>query len=270
MQLISRVRALSRNRTRPSPGTDRVPQAAQEAREASPAGGRSVPWVPVVVAATATAVFIALTVAVTTNPSLAFDASAFKVADDLRAPWLDTAAKVVTKLGLIAVVGSAVLLTAWLLIRHRYRIRAAALAAGAALAWVSVWITKTLVDRPRPPRPLVHTSGQSYPSAHAANSVGWLAIAIALTLVIPNRVARIAAVTVGALLALLVGLTRIYLRAHYASDVLAGEALAVAMYALAAIAAVTWQACREPATNDPGAANRWAADTEPPLDPPAR
>jgi membrane-associated phospholipid phosphatase len=35
----------------------------------------------------------------------------------------------------------------------------------------------------------------------------------------------------------LVGLSRIYLCTHYASDVLAGESLAVAMYALAAIAA---------------------------------
>ncbi|HEY6396789.1 MAG TPA: phosphatase PAP2 family protein, partial [Solirubrobacteraceae bacterium] len=173
------------------------------------------------------------------------DASAFEIADDLRAPWLDTAAKVVTKLGLIAIVGSAVLVAAWLLLRHRHRIRAAALVAGAALAWVGVWITKTPVDRPRPPEPLVHTSGQSYPSAHAANSVGWLALAIALTVVIPNRGARIGAVTAGALLAVLVGLSRIYLRAHYASDVLAGEALAVAMYALAAIGAVVWQAHRE-------------------------
>ena len=209
--------------------------------------GRPVPWVLVLVAVVATAVFVALTVAVTTNPSLAFDASAFETADDLRAPWLDTAAKVVTKLGLIAVVGSAVVIAALFLIRRQHGIRAAALVVGAALAWVSVWITKTLVDRPRPPDPLVHTSGQSYPSAHAANSVGWLAIAIAVTVVIPSRVARIAAVTAGALVAVLVGLSRIYLRAHYASDVLAGEALAVAMYALAAIGATVWQARSEPA-----------------------
>jgi membrane-associated phospholipid phosphatase len=42
-----------------------------------------------------------------------------------------------------------------------------------------------------------------------------------------------------------VGLSRIYLRAHYASDVLAGESLAVTMYALAAIAALTRQAHRD-------------------------
>src|SRR5689334_10884331 len=187
-------------------------------------------WLLVVVAVTVIA-FAILTVAVTTNPSLAFDSRAFEIADDLRAPWLDQCARVVTKLGLIAIVGPAVLLTAWLLIRRQHRIRAAGLVVGAALAWVAVWITKAAVNRPRPPDPIVHTAGQSYPSAHAANSVGWLALGIGFTVVIPNRGSRVAAVAAGGALAGLVGLSRIYLRAHYASDVLAGEALAVSMYA---------------------------------------
>jgi len=93
----------------------------------------------------------------------------------------------------------------------------------------------------------VHTSGQSYPSGHAANSVGYLALAIALTVAIPSRIGRVAAVAAGALLTVLVGLSRIYLRAHYASDVLAGEALAVAMYALAAIGTIAWQSRRDSA-----------------------
>jgi undecaprenyl-diphosphatase len=63
--------------------------------------------------------------------------------------------------------------------------------------------------------------------------------------VIPTRGARIAAVTAGALLAVLVGLSQIYLRAHYASDVLAGEALAVAMCAVATLGAFAWQARRD-------------------------
>jgi membrane-associated phospholipid phosphatase len=59
--------------------------------------------------------------------------------------------------------------------------------------------------------------------------------------VIPSRTGRIAAVAAGALIAALVGLSRIYLRAHYASDVLAGEALAIAMYALVAMGTLVWQ-----------------------------
>jgi undecaprenyl-diphosphatase len=196
---------------------------------------RAVPWPLVAVAVAALAVFAALTAIVTSNPSLAFDARAFELADDLRAPWLDTAARLITKLGLIAVVGTALVVGAAFLFIRGYRPRAAALVIGGAIAWLAVWIVKYVVDRPRPPRPLVHTSGQSYPSAHAANSVGWLALAIAMSVVIPTRGGRIGAIAAGALITVLVGLSRIYLRAHYASDVLAGEALAVAMYALAAI-----------------------------------
>ena len=201
----------------------------------------SVPRLLVVVDLAAIGLFVALTIAVTGSSSLALDSSAFEIADDLRAPWLNDAAKIITTLGVIAIVGSAVVVGAAVLIRHRNRLRAAALVAGAALAWLTVWIVKSLVDRPRPPDPLVHTSGQSYPSAHAANSIGWLALGIALSVVIPTRGGRIAAVTAGAVVAVLVGLSRIYLRAHYASDVLGGEALAVSMYGLSTIGAVAWR-----------------------------
>ena len=201
-----------------------------------------VPCLLVVVAVTAIGVFVALTIAVTGSSSLALDSRAFAIADDVRAPWLDSAARVITTLGLIAIVGPAVLVGAALMLKHRAR--AGAVVVGAALVWIGVRIAKSVVDRPRPPHPLVHTSGQSYPSAHAANSIAWLALAIALTVVIPTRAGRIATITAGALLAVLVGLSRIYLRAHYASDVLAGEALAVATYALAAVGAVAWQARR--------------------------
>jgi membrane-associated phospholipid phosphatase len=195
----------------------------------------------VVLAVITTGVFVALTIAVTVSSSLAFDSRAFEIADNVRAPWLDTVARVVTKPGLIVIVGPAVLLSAAVLIKRHARARAIALIVGAGLAWISVTIVKSVVDRPRPSHPLVHTTGQSYPSAHASNSVGWLALAIALTVVIPTRAGRIAAITAGALLAVVVGLSRIYLRAHYASDVLAGEALAVAMYAVAALGAAAWQ-----------------------------
>jgi membrane-associated phospholipid phosphatase len=206
---------------------------------------RAVPWLLVAIAVASLALFVALTIAVTRGAPLGLDAQAFKAAADLRSPWLDTAAKLVTKLGLIPIVGLGVGLAAVLLLRRRIALPAVALVAGAALAWLTVWIIKAVVDRHRPPGPLVHTGGQSFPSAHAANSVGWLSIAIVLGVLISTRGGRMAAIAAGALLTVLVGLSRIYLRAHYASDVLAGEALAVAMYTLAVIAVLLWQAPRD-------------------------
>jgi membrane-associated phospholipid phosphatase len=199
-----------------------------------------------VVAAVAIAVFAALTVLVTTSAPLGLDRRAFEIAADLRAPWLDHAARVITALGLFAVVGPAVLAGAASMIHRREHARAAVLLAGATIAWISVWIVKAAVDRPRPPAPLVHASGPSFPSGHAANSVGWLALAIALTAVIPTRGVRIAALAAGMLLALLIGLSRIYLRAHYASDVIAGEALAASIYAVAAIGSVAYARHKRP------------------------
>lgn len=190
-------------------------------------------------AVVATVVFVALTVVVVLSSPLGVDSRAFQIANEIRAPWLDTAARTVTTLGLFAVVGPVLLAGAVLLLRYQHRGIAVALLLGAGLTWISVWITKAAVVRARPPAPLVHTAGYSYPSGHAANSVGWLALAIALTVAIPSRIGRLAIVAAGALIATFVGLSRIYLRAHYASDVLAGESLATAMYALAALGTLT-------------------------------
>jgi undecaprenyl-diphosphatase len=203
----------------------------------------------IAVALVAAAAFLAITVVVTTNRSLAFDSQAFTVAAHVRAPWLTSAARVVTVLGLIAIVAPALLLTGGVLILHRRRARAIALISGGALAWAAVWITKSLVNRTRPSGGLVHTAGQSYPSAHAANSVGWLALAVAIAVLIGARTGQIVVIIAGAVIAVLVGLSRIYLRAHFASDVLAGYALAVAMYALATIAVIASRS------------RRWSADT---------
>ncbi len=200
------------------------------------------PWPLVFLAVVALAMFAAVTVLVTTSAPLTVDSRAFTIAHDLRAPWLDRVARILTALGLIAIVGPVLLVGGAFLAKRRHRARATALVAGGTLTWIGVWLLKATVGRPRPSAPLVTTSGQSYPSGHAANAVGWLALAIAVTVLIRSRGRRVAAMLAGASVAMLVGLTRVYLRAHYASDVLGGEAFAVGTYALAGVGAYFWQA----------------------------
>ena len=86
---------------------------------------------------------------------------------------------------------------------------------------------KVLYERPRPPLPLVETTSFSFPSGHAV--VG-AAIAISLVIVLfPAGPKRRNWEMLAAAFATLMALSRVYLRAHWLSDVVAGVALGAAV-----------------------------------------
>jgi undecaprenyl-diphosphatase len=101
-----------------------------------------------------------------------------------------------------------------------------------------VGIAKAAYDRPRPSDPYVDTEGMAYPSGHAAYSVAWVVAAVVLVRGGSNFFAGFAAVTVAVVVAAVLGLTRVYLRAHYVSDVYGGWGLAVAIFALLGVVAL--------------------------------
>jgi membrane-associated phospholipid phosphatase len=81
---------------------------------------------------------------------------------------------------------------------------------------------KALVDRPRPPGPLIHTSGASYPSGHAiASAVTAIGVVMALT----SGRRRLHWMVAAVCLATLVALSRTYLSAHWLTDVAGGSLL---------------------------------------------
>jgi membrane protein DedA with SNARE-associated domain len=172
------------------------------------------------------------------NGLLAGDAASLRLADRLHMDALVSVAKVVTELGSLPVAIALVALggatLAW---RHKLR-DALALAAGLALTYAAVHITKDAVDRPRPARALIDVDGPAYPSGHAAYAVTWVAVAVALSRALPNVASRFAFVTVAIVIAAAVGLTRIYLRAHYLSDVVGGWGLGAALFALCGTSAL--------------------------------
>jgi membrane protein DedA with SNARE-associated domain len=161
------------------------------------------------------------------------DRGAFRMADDVRSHTLDEVARAVTHLGSLTAVLVATALTIAVLLVRRRIVESVTLAGALAVTWAAVHVAKVAVDRPRPSDPLVDTAGQSYPSGHAAYAVAWVAIAVVLTRTLPG-LARSTVVVVAALvLAILVGLTRVYLRAHYLSDVIGGAGLGATIFALA-------------------------------------
>jgi membrane-associated phospholipid phosphatase len=118
----------------------------------------------------------------------------------------------------------------WLTTRHE-GIDAVAVVVGGVLTFVAVHIAKPAIDRPRPPDPLASADTASYPSGHAAYAIAWVAVALVLSRLAPGRGARLGLVLAAIALAAAIGLSRVYLRVHYMSDVVGGWGLGFAVFA---------------------------------------
>jgi membrane protein DedA with SNARE-associated domain/membrane-associated phospholipid phosphatase len=144
--------------------------------------------------------------------------------------------KVVTDLGAFPTVVTLVAAVGTVLVLRGHRTEALSLLVGGVLVYVAVQLAKTGVDRPRPDDTLTETRGSAYPSGHAAYSTLWVAAAVALARVVRGLVSSAALVGAGVAVAVLVGLSRVYLRVHWWSDVVGGWALGAGL--LSAVAAV--------------------------------
>jgi membrane-associated phospholipid phosphatase len=154
---------------------------------------------------------------------------------DQRASWLTTAARSLSFVGsqrfLIPAVAVAVVV---LVVRSRVAL-ACFLVAGWGGALVLYSLIKYLVDRPRPPRAiwLTHAPGSAFPSGHATQSLAtFAALAIVIGVLAPRM--RRQGLALAAALGIAIGLSRIYLGVHWATDVCAGWLIGAAWVALVA------------------------------------
>lgn len=92
---------------------------------------------------------------------------------------------------------------------------------------------KNLYARPRPPASLVETTSYSFPSGHAVVGAA-IVISLVIALVPAGPKRRNLEMIAGAF-AVLMALSRVYLRAHWFSDAAAGAALGAAVAIAAAV-----------------------------------
>lgn len=179
------------------------------------------------------------------------------VAGEPRGPWwLQEAAADLTSLGGISVLGLFAVIAITFLLIQRKRLSALLLVLGLAGGVALSEGLKALFERERPPAAFqaVETLNASFPSGHALlSTVFYLTLGVMLTRAFPR--AHLKAFVLGAAMtvALLIGLTRVYLGAHWASDVFAGwcagAAWAMALW-LAAYAIGRRQAVRATGLHD--------------------
>ena len=166
------------------------------------------------------------------------DLRLLRMAGDLRTDWLTDVLKVVTDLGALPVVIALSLPLLVVLAGKRHFAELGSLVAGVVLLYVAVNLAKAGIDRPRPMGGLTDTQGSSFPSGHAAYSTIWIALAVVAARTLPGLASRAALVGGAVAIAAVVGLSRVYLRAHYWSDVAAGWALGAGILGLCAAVAL--------------------------------
>jgi undecaprenyl-diphosphatase len=173
----------------------------------------------------------------TTFPPIGrLDARVLDLAESIRGGVLTGLARVFNVLGAgVVTIPFRGLVAVWLAVVRRWR---------ALSVWVLTWVTaevlievsKAFFHRGRPPNPLVATSGFSFPSGHAVATAS-IAVALVLVLMGPGHRRR-KWEWLAAGFALVMALSRVYLNAHWLSDVVAGVLLGTGV-ALGWAAAIT-------------------------------
>ena len=134
---------------------------------------------------------------------------------------------------LLSVLGSAAVMwplravaVVLLLARRRY-VQLAAFLVAILTSELCIGPLKALIERPRPPDSLVATSGFSFPSGHAV-AAAVTAAGLVIALIPPGR-GRLHWEIQAGLVTFVMALSRVYLGAHWLSDVVAGSLMGLGL-----------------------------------------
>jgi undecaprenyl-diphosphatase len=176
-----------------------------------------------------------LTAAVVAQRTLAWDESVMLAVGRLRSAPITWWMKIVSVTGSGAVEIPVGLLLLWRLFSRGPRVAAYSYAAAMLSSWALYGLTKLMVQRPRPRviSHLTHDAGwYSYPSGHTMLAPLVFAVgAILWTRAWARTEARVGLVLLAGTLCLAIAFSRVYLGAHYPTDVIGGLLLGTALSA---------------------------------------
>jgi undecaprenyl-diphosphatase len=179
-------------------------------------------------------VFVALAIVVSTNDTLSVDQSVLTWVGEHRGSALTSAMRMVTWLGSAALLYPATLVLTLFWWRRDRDWRAGAMLAASLAGSTALYnIFKRIIERPRPPAKdaLGTYTHWSFPSGHATQCMAFFAMLLVLVC-FAGRARLWLWATAAAAVVLVVGASRIYLGAHWFTDVLGGYALGGAWVAL--------------------------------------
>ena len=170
-------------------------------------------------------IFIINTILVLLGKTSGFDNAVYNLVRSLECDFFDKYFIFITKLGNVSVVAGVIILLI-ILFRNKHSIMFASLGMISAVTNKTI---KHIIKRKRPDvLKLIKQGGYSYPSGHSMISVsiyGYLCY-LAFTK-IKNSILKWLCSIILVILILSIGISRIYVGVHYASDVLGGFTLAL-------------------------------------------
>ncbi|MGR6835482.1 phosphatase PAP2 family protein [Syntrophomonas erecta] len=141
-------------------------------------------------------------------------------------PWLDSFFSIITQLGSPTAFFIWSGLSLMLLMIYRYRLEGIFLNLCLLTSWAVMHYLKLCFGRFRPPgEALTYASGFSFPSGHAMVSMAFYGFVAFLILDMYGGVLSRVGVVLIYLMIVLIGISRVYLNVHYATDILAGYLL---------------------------------------------
>jgi undecaprenyl-diphosphatase len=193
-------------------------------------------YMPVIIAITVPAfLFIMLAEEVIRKKLAAFDSTIYDCISGYISPNMTAVMKAISYAGSAQVlIAIAVLSIFFLRKRGKYFLYSKLICANLTLTWLLNTLFKALFQRERPDiLRLAEASGYSFPSGHSMTSLSFYGLIIYLCIkLIRNPTRRFISVVFLSGLILAIGMSRVYLGVHYASDVLAGFSAGLAWLAL--------------------------------------